>query len=494
MKKTFFLFFLITVILLFCSSCDVINGIIGGDGGDNTVCEHEWVEATCQSPRKCIKCDATFGGIGNHKYSEATCTLPEVCEFCGIWYGLAIGHDYSVATCTNPRTCKTCGHESGSPVHNYTEATCTEPKTCTLCGGIDGVALGHKLETVITAESCSADGKEEILCTVCQEVIESKILPMVLHSELPFTYNGDATTTKDGTVSAVCPYCDYSVTETLEGSSALLVAAFSGKKISILGDSISTYLDFSSGIAADTTNSTIRNNLVWGGYQPGNLTFGGESVDSTWWQTVINSLGASCLVNNSNSGESVFEAVKGRCMQLHDDTGENAGEEPDIIFVYLGTNDVYAATMGNAATLTQEKIARMGDNLNYQPKSLAEAYAIMLYRIQKTYPNAEIYCLTNLERSDVKAELTHSVCKVIRDVVALFDGIYLADIALESGIELDNPDYLTYMPKDGGNKSIHPGVEGMKEIARVLLASISENSRYVAEDFEKLLLQYNVSD
>jgi hypothetical protein len=50
------------------------------------------------------------------------------------------------------------------------------------------------------------------------------------------------------------------------------------------------------------------------------------------------------------------------------------------------------------------------------------------------------------------------------------------------------------MPKDGGNKSIHPGVEGMKEIARVLLASISENSRYVAEDFEKLLLQYNVSD
>lgn len=94
MKKTFFLFFLITVILLFCSSCDVINGIIGGDGGDNTVCEHEWVEATCQSPRKCIKCDATFGGIGNHKYSEATCTLPEVCEFCGIWYGLAIGHDF----------------------------------------------------------------------------------------------------------------------------------------------------------------------------------------------------------------------------------------------------------------------------------------------------------------------------------------------------------------------------------------------------------------
>jgi hypothetical protein len=334
-----------------------------------------------------------------------------------MWYELPIGHNYSDATCTTPRTCKTCGHEKVSTVHNYTEATCTEPKTCTLCGGIDGSALGHELETVITAVSCSSDGKEEIICTVCQEVIESTVLPMVLHSELPFTYNGDATTTEDGTVSAACPYCDYSVTETLEGSSALLAAAFSGKKISILGDSISTYQDVSSGIAADTTNSTIRENLVWGGYQPGNLTFGGESVDSTCWQIVINSLGASRLVNNSNSGESVFQAVTERCMQLHDDTGENAGEAPDIIFVYLGTNDVYASTMGNAAALTQERIATMGDNLNYQPKSLAEAYAIMLYRIQKTYPNAEIYCLTNLERSDVNAKLTHSVCKVIRDVV-----------------------------------------------------------------------------
>ena len=37
---------------------------------------------------------------------------------------------------------------------------------------------------------------------------------------------------------------------------------FQGKTISILGDSISTFENYSNGTAADTTNSTIRGNYV----------------------------------------------------------------------------------------------------------------------------------------------------------------------------------------------------------------------------------------
>ena len=119
-----------------------------------------------------------------------------------------------------------------------------------------------------------------------------------------------------------------------------------------------------------------------------------------------------------------------------------------------------------------------------------EAYAIMIYRIQKTYPNAEIFCLTNLERSDQRKELTHAVSQVIRDVVDLYDGVYLADIGAFSGITLDNPKYETYMPKDAGNKSLHPGAEGMKEIARVTLTSILENSKYMTGDIYDLMPEY----
>ena len=115
----------------------------------------------------------------------------------------------------------------------------------------------------------------------------------------------------------------------------------------------------------------------------------------------------------------------------------------------------------------------------------------MLYRIQKTYPDAEIYCLTNLERSDVKPELTHSVSKVIREVAALFDGVYVADICTEAGISRDAEDYLTYIPKDQGGKSIHPGTEGMAAISQVLMNTILENSRYIDGEFEKLIEKCN---
>ena len=95
--------------------------------------------------------------------------------------------------------------------------------------------------------------------------------------------------------------------------------------------------------------------------------------------------------------------------------------------------------------------------------------------------------MTNLERSDANVRLTHAVSEVIREVVDLFDGVYLADIGLDSGISRDRNDYWIYMPKDQGDKSIHPGVEGMKAISDVLLQSIMENSRYIKEDFEALL-------
>ena len=491
MKKALLSILASLALLLALTSCEIINGFLGDEGtsdinDDNNVCLHKWAEATCKTPKTCTECGVVEGGISDHNYSEATCTTPGICQTCGIWYGLALGHDYSLATCEKPRTCNICGHEKGEPVHDYLDATCTQPKTCTLCNATDGKALGHNIENEIVSATCSADGYIEMYCTVCDYETVSEVLPMLGHNGLSYVYNGDATATVDGTATLACPYCDYSVTETLVGSAALISEAFAGKKISILGDSISTYTDISSGVAADTTNSTVRNNIVWYGYSPTQPTFGGTSVDSTWWQTVINTLGADRLVNNSNAGESVFQAVTGRCMQLHDDTGENSGEKPDIIFVYLGTNDNYRA-MGYAPSLKMSDIEKHGDDLSYTPTTLAEAYAIMLYRIQKTYPDAEIYCLTNLERSDHDTKLTHAVSQVIRDVVDLYDGIYLADICTESGIFYSNEDYLTYMPADQGGKSIHPGTEGMKAISQVVLNTILENSRYIAEEFAALI-------
>ena len=493
MKKIMLLMLISILTLLSLTSCEIVSELLGSDPTGNVTnseCEHEWLDATCISPKTCAKCSKTEGGVtSDHNYTEATCEAPMTCRDCGIVFGRALGHKYTPATCYAPKTCSTCNDVVGYPVHDYTAATCTEPQICTKCNSVYGTALGHNTQTILTEPTCTSDGSEELVCSACEFTEVTTVIPMIKHEDIPFKYNGDTTTKTDGTVTSACPHCDYSVTETLVGSSKFISEAFAGKKISILGDSISTYLSYSSDLAALTTNSNVFSNIVWSGYTPLNSTFGGSSVDSTWWKRTIDALGADLLVNNSNSGESVFNALIDRCMQLHDNTGSNAGETPDIILVYLGTND-NLSTPGSASTLNMEKIKKLSEdmkaNQNLTPKNLAEAYAVMLYRIKETYPDAEIYCLTNLERSDHDVSMTHSTSQVIRDVAALFEGIYIADIEKESGITRDNPDYEKYMPADSGGKNLHPGVEGMKEIARVVLETIIENSRYMPEEFYEL--------
>ena len=451
------------------------------------VCAHEWTDATCKTPRTCVKCNVTEGSVGDHVYTDATCENAQECKYCGVWYGLSLGHKYDPATCYKPKTCQRCGKQVGEVSHTYCDATCTDPIICENCGQQTGEPIGHSPVTVVVDPTCSLDGAYTTSCTECNEILESGVIPKIGHGDLEYVYNGDGTAEKDGTATKSCPYCEYTDTKTLVGSAALISEVFAGKKISILGDSISTYENYTSGIAADTTNSNVRNNIVWNGYNPGNPLFGGSSVESTWWKRTVSSLGATMLVNNSNSGESTINAVySGRCTELHDNTGENSGEKPDIIFIYLGTND-NLITKGDPSRLTAAQIESIGENLAYYPRDLTEAYAMLLYRVKKAYPDAEIYCLTNLERSDHPIEWTHETSAIIREVAALFDGVYVADICTESEVTRDNPDYEKYMPKDSGGKSLHPGVEGMKEISRVLLKTIMENSRYVAEEFRQLM-------
>ena len=171
---------------------------------------------------------------------------------------------------------------------------------------------------------------------------------------------------------------------------------FAGKTISILGDSISTFEDYSSGAAADTTNSTIANNAVY--YRPSNYSSYGVTVNDTWWKQTADVLGMRVLVNNSWSGSRVLytDSSAGyltRCQQLHDNTGSNSGETPDVIVIYLGTNDVKnGGDPGSVSAINYTTLKNASSS--YTPSTILEAYALMVYRAMKKYPNAEIYCKT----------------------------------------------------------------------------------------------------
>lgn len=115
-----------------------------------------------------------------------------------------------------------------------------------------------------------------------------------------------------------------------------------------------------------------------------------HSPEDTWWGKVISHLGGKLLVNGSWSGiwaaklpdrEELFPSgcSDERTSCLHRD-----GKNPDVIIVYLGTNDF----MFGVSPVYTGEIQRLKD------QSFAYAYGKMLDKIKKNYPHAELFCCT----------------------------------------------------------------------------------------------------
>lgn len=140
-------------------------------------------------------------------------------------------------------------------------------------------------------------------------------------------------------------------------------------KISILGDSISTYSGY--------------NPYIYPVYYRGDKLYknGLTSVNDTWWKQVIDAVDGELCVNNSFSGSTVSgefypsACSDTRCSALHEEAA------PDLILVYIGTND-----RGFELPIKMEEPR--------SPKGFYGAYRLMLQRIKKNYPLAKIVCAT----------------------------------------------------------------------------------------------------
>lgn len=265
---------------------------------------------------------------------------------------------------------------------------------------------------------------------------------------------------------------------------AAIMESFAGKKVSILGDSISTLKDVSNNTSY---NTTIGSN-TW--YYSSGLT-------SRWWQQVIDVLGMELCVNNSWSGSMVLENNKGtstnnsagyvtRCVNLHNDTGETP-ILPDVIWVFLGTNDFThnQSAMGSFEAIDYDTLITLGEDGTYTyatPVTVFEAYAIMLHKIQQAYPEAEIYCLNLLVRRDPVLEgkkdagqptlFNAELAKVVEKA-----GVHLVDLE-NCGLESDPEVYDFYIT----DQNVHPGVYGMDLMSAALL------SEMVGTDFHPIVL------
>ena len=261
-----------------------------------------------------------------------------------------------------------------------------------------------------------------------------------------------------------------------------LRTVLSGKNLSILGDSISTFTDYSAGAAAETTNTTISGNKVW--YKSADRL---DDVNKTWWMSSANSTGLNVLVNNSYSGDQVARFGMSRALQLHDNTGTNAGTEPDIIAVFMGINDLrynyglgeystdlYNTVIGDGTYPTIAKYnwgETQDDNSNRMP--FAEAYIAMVHKIITEYENAEVFLFTLLPTTNsgiagetITDEQIKAYNKIIRNVAGYYE-LPLVDLYNDSGITIDNLSEYTI-------DNLHPNEAGMKLLKNTFINALKE--------------------
>lgn len=209
----------------------------------------------------------------------------------------------------------------------------------------------------------------------------------------------------------------------------LMAAAFAlsaqTKKVSILGDSYSTYKGY------------IPENYA-PFYPDANNDV--KDVEQMWWSLYIDAKGYQLEKNDSWGGTTICGTGYGRMDSSRSAFTSRVDQlgDPDIIFIFGGTNDAWAGSpIGEY---------QYSDWTKEDCKSFRPALACLLDMLMKRYPDAEIYSILNSELREEINESSREICKHY--------GIQL--------IELHD------IEKQNG----HPSVKGMKSIYEQLIEAI----------------------
>lgn len=150
-----------------------------------------------------------------------------------------------------------------------------------------------------------------------------------------------------------------------------------GKQFSVLGDSLSTLEGFvPRGTPVFYDAARREKTGVW-------------EMGDTWWGKVIEFFGGELLVNDSRAGgcrvtrlPEAKEQFPSGCSERRTGNLHVGTVQPDVILVYMGWND-WAVGVKPEPDGKEE-----GDTC------FSLAYSLMLSRLRKNYPNAEIWCCT----------------------------------------------------------------------------------------------------
>lgn len=282
---------------------------------------------------------------------------------------------------------------------------------------------------------------------------------------------------------------------------ASLRQKYSGKRLSVLGDSISTF----GGVTNNPRyNSTIYNNAVY--YKASDKRM--PSVDFLYWKRLADDLGMEICVPNAWSGSRVYGKSDAdfldsgvlRATELDNDNGTPADPsddiKPNLILVFLGINDLHNIGIGKAREIRdmtaqagedEAKLKEMLDKWfayllektddanriepNVNITSFDQAYALMLYRMKREYPDAQIIAtdyFANGHKS-FTPEAEKAYCLIVRTLCSYF-GIECLQWSQSIGITRSNARFLTVDPTAN---SLHPGPYGQLLMERQILEKLA---------------------
>ena len=209
-------------------------------------------------------------------------------------------------------------------------------------------------------------------------------------------------------------------------------ASYAQQKISILGDSYSTFYGY----------VTPETNLCWYGVPGEKKENDVTQVDETWWRLFLKEYGYRLECNNSYSGATIcYTGYDGAdysdrsFVTRMSDLGH-----PDIILVFGGTNDSWAGVpIGDYQYADWDK----EDLYEFRP-----ALCRLLDFLVTDYPDARVYYITNTELSAPVAESIDEACRHYG-----ITNIRLHDIDKQWG---------------------HPSVQGMKSICEQVGAVVAQ--------------------
>lgn len=234
-------------------------------------------------------------------------------------------------------------------------------------------------------------------------------------------------------------------------------STFVKKKISIMGDSYSTFEGWS--------NMDVEGNFNgYYVYYPHEGNTDVTSVEKTWWYMLCQKPEFELEVSNSYSGSVVSNThyfgrdVTGTDLSFMTRVGKNSygvdyNGNPDIILVFGGTNDCWAGV---------ELGDYVYDNWTSEDlKCFRPAFSKLLASLRLLYPDAMVYNITNNGTSGVPG-LTKPMAKSIQNVCKHYGvtNIVLKDI-----------------PKVDG----HPTYAGMQLICEQVYSELRNTTRSVSD-------------